>query len=643
MPQKILPYDENTTYDTYNVHRNVNAVLKTLGEDAEAWFYNAFVQVCSAKDLYGVPLLFNYNTDMAHFEKLIYQECPLFESYPISDDALTLKWSNLPEFCVDMIKNNYYISTVLDQHYIKLNNIEQPGISFHDITIYGFDEDEEKLLCIDFVGHKAKSNWITFDEINTAYIAGKRYIPYYNSIFTFRVTDKFNWKFDIKNYAESIEAYINCMPTVLFSYKYARDFDYAYSGRNNYYFGFDTYKLFYMNFEEARKYNNGLDRRIYYTFMKHKLVMLNSVKYISKKGYIEDDSLLDQFESIYKQSRIIFNLIMKYNRKSDTKIIDQINNLFREAEADEREAFDTLLRTLSRSINTMTVCTNGVSCHDIEKLQNDNNKYIDKTIYDKGKYIVKLFYGKTLKLLANTGRHYGECMISVDGSQYIYNQYSDVPEYGKTIYEKNDFSDDFHLLRAAPAGDTKINISEIICSDIETAKQDISYFRYAGNDEKTNGNWIGRYGSIGYDIFKPPPEFPDNIFVLYKYATNDTNHEIVRADNIDIRALQEDTGDGRYIPVVYDRLAIYIEIAVINGVKRKVSLYFLDCLKTGVEQRISVVNMLNDEEVYSTVIKDFYNGIYITFELCGLYRIHIRNTFTVRNNTDALLNGIFFD
>jgi len=248
--KKILPYKE-TTYDTYNCQRNLNAIIISEKEENIAWFYNAFIQVYSKKDISHGCMTYNFNIDIAHSTQL-YDRCPLVESFCIPDEILVLKYNNLAELCIDLIDNNYYIMFTADNYYLFDETIRKEK-TYHDATVYGYDNDKKQLLTIEFYGFKAISKWVSFKAINDAYASGKNCFGFVNGIVAVRPTNKFKWQFSLENYKENLKAYLNCTPIVLYYYKYEKDMRYGYSDNKFQYYGVDTYKTFYNLLAEPEK------------------------------------------------------------------------------------------------------------------------------------------------------------------------------------------------------------------------------------------------------------------------------------------------------------------------------------------------------------------------------------------------------
>ena len=351
MNKKILPLTDSP-YDTFNSQRNLHSILLASNEDEAAWVYNAFIQLFSTKELpHSNMLAFNFNIDSSHTTTM-YDKCPLLECFNVCEELIPLTCKDISELCVYFIKNDYYITLTVNKYYIKKYGVEEESTCFHDIFIYGYDLQTNQLLAIDYFDYKPRSHWISFDELKNAYENGKSFVGFINGIFIMRKTDKYKWKFDINNFKANIEAYINCQPIVLYNYKYNDEYDYGYNDHTNHYFGFDCYKTFHLFLDEVEKYNIGVDLRMFHLLMKHKLLLLNSVDYITKNKYIINDNhdLFNKFNEIYTESRLLFNSALKYNLFRKKSIIEKLRKLLYKIESAERSVLKELISKLSHKI-----------------------------------------------------------------------------------------------------------------------------------------------------------------------------------------------------------------------------------------------------------------------------------------------------
>ena len=642
MDKKILSLNDSP-YDTYNSQRNLHSILLTSDDENDAaWVYNAFIQVFSTKKLH-TNMVFNYNIDSSHTTTM-YDKCLLLECFNICDELVPITAKDISELCVDFINNDFYITLTVDKHHIKKYGVEKESTYFHDIFIYGYDLENRQLLAIDYFNNMPQNHWITFEELKNAYESGKTLVGFVNGMFIMRKTAKYRWRFDINNYKENIEAYINCQPMVLYNYKYDERYDYGYNDRTNSYFGLDCYKTFHLTLDESEKYRIGYSMNLFHLLMKHKLLLMNSVEYIIKNKYIhdKDKELYNKFSDIYKDSRLLFNWALKYNSSSKSYILTTLRKLLHRIEAKERDVLKELLTKLSHKTTIIQRKQN-----DTEKWSEnyDNNGYVDRLIHKKNTCIIKVFYGSSLSLLADTGPEYGKCKITIDSAEsVIYDQYSAEIEQNRLIFTTQALQEDYHILKVTPLTESRLNISEII-SDELSAEYDKTICKYIGTDNTTQGDWKTRYGNRGYDILYKNSDLPGNVAAVYKhFHDGEENYSVEFYDERDTRALQMPNSDDRIIASICSKWAIYVEIAATGGTRQKISLYFIDHKKAGIEQTISIVDISTGKEIYSSLIKDFYDGIYLVFELHGCFRIHIKNNnISCPNSPCAILNGIFID
>ena len=91
-------------------------------------------------------------------------------------------------------------------------------------------------------------------------------------------------------------------------------------------------------------------------------------------------------------------------------------------------------------------------------------------------------------------------------------------------------------------------------------------------DTTTQGNWIGTYGSQGYDLFTAGSSLPS-------YATvTDTgaNPYTWDSNTTDPRALQTVSGTGRVASCLYSPTSFTVDVDLTDGQMHDLALYFLD-------------------------------------------------------------------
>ncbi len=155
--------------------------------------------------------------------------------------------------------------------------------------------------------------------------------------------------------------------------------------------------------------------------------------------------------------------------------------------------------------------------------------------------------------------------------------------------------------------------------------------RFIGLDEKTQGDWRGKYGSVGHDVSGVATSLPADVRVDWSGANTYT----WAAKTDEPRALAR-TDSGR---VAACRYAGQIELLVELPAKgARLSLYYVDWDRTRAKQTFTVWgedgSILDRREV-----DNLRGGCYLTWEIRGWVHIAIEH----EGGPNAVVSGLFLD
>jgi hypothetical protein len=150
-------------------------------------------------------------------------------------------------------------------------------------------------------------------------------------------------------------------------------------------------------------------------------------------------------------------------------------------------------------------------------------------------------------------------------------------------------------------------------------------------DEKTQGDWTGRYGRAGCELAGGKTAAPTDVHVEW----SDARHYIWARQTDDRRALVMLDGSR----VAACRYAPTLDLTVDSqGRSRRLSLYYVDWDRQRTRQTFSVRGddgtLLDWREV-----GDIQGGCYLTWEIQGAVRLTIEH----QTGPNAVISGIFFD
>jgi PKD repeat protein/methionine-rich copper-binding protein CopC len=157
-------------------------------------------------------------------------------------------------------------------------------------------------------------------------------------------------------------------------------------------------------------------------------------------------------------------------------------------------------------------------------------------------------------------------------------------------------------------------------------------------DTATQGNWIGTYGSQGYDVIGNAASLPS-----YATATPAGQSSATwAASSSDPRALQDASGSGRVAACWYSASSFSINVNLTDGQTHDLELYFVDWDTTARSEQVrfssgssgAQLNTLSTETVTS-----FHSGVYLDWAISGNLVI----TVTQLAGINAVLSGLFLD
>ena len=155
-------------------------------------------------------------------------------------------------------------------------------------------------------------------------------------------------------------------------------------------------------------------------------------------------------------------------------------------------------------------------------------------------------------------------------------------------------------------------------------------------DTTTQGNWIGTYGTQGYDVIGDTPSLPS-------YATIAASGELTETwatSSTAPQALQNPGGSGRIEAAWYSATRFTVSLNLTDGKVHDIELYALDLQSSPsrVEQ-IQISDAATGAVLGTETLSSFTDGAYLNWRVEGDVAI----TITREAGANAVLSGIFID
>jgi hypothetical protein len=158
---------------------------------------------------------------------------------------------------------------------------------------------------------------------------------------------------------------------------------------------------------------------------------------------------------------------------------------------------------------------------------------------------------------------------------------------------------------------------------------------FLGSDAATQGNWIGTYGSQGYDVIGSGASYPSYAGV----APINEGIAVWTSNTSAPPALETPGNAGRIAACWYASTSFYVNVALTDGQQHSVALYFLDWDKQGRSEQVQISSATTGVVLDTETISSFSGGEYLRWDMSGNILIKV----TDMSGPNAVMSGLFFD
>lgn len=306
----ILPIEETPAIISKNIHAIRLSIIQKCDEHGINYVYNNYIQLFFKIEKKG-QATFDYV-----FPK--YKDLSTFRTCSVDKPTFTINSLNIKDFIIRGLLCKKYIITSVDEYYIP-NRLAYNKFNFgHDVLLYGYDSQNNIFHIIGYTdsGYYQPSI-INCDEFIIAYLNS-----YGNkSIELVETVSYYHHRIEIELIIASLEDYIT-------SGNKSRLFDKSKWLDDNETYGINTIEKIKNYLDAVADNRINIDRRIMYTLMEHKKIMLERYKHLIKNHFIvENKEIEDELIKIYKQSQVSLNLFLKYIISYDVSLLSKIQNI----------------------------------------------------------------------------------------------------------------------------------------------------------------------------------------------------------------------------------------------------------------------------------------------------------------------------
>ena len=158
---------------------------------------------------------------------------------------------------------------------------------------------------------------------------------------------------------------------------------------------------------------------------------------------------------------------------------------------------------------------------------------------------------------------------------------------------------------------------------------------FVKSDSTTEGNWIGKYGSLGNDVIGGAASLPSYATITPSSKSNWT----WAASTSDPRALQKPGGIGRIAAGWYSSTTFKVDVNLTDGQVHDLELYFVDWDGTSRNEQVQISNEATGTVLDTETVASFHTGVYLQWAVSGNVLITIKRT----GGVNAVLSGLFLD
>ena len=294
----------------------------------ELWLCNNFIQVVAVKDLDWKGTYFgHFYDDMRNNDIPPQMFCPFLKTEIISRKSFLFKTQNISECFQQLINENHYIYTYLNNFYIKSSQWYRKSKIQHPTFIYGYNDNE--FLIADYYSNMYTHSVIEKNDLIDSFWdmseewerpAGKDA----NNVKLFKYTP-YNYKYNKDLTKLFLNDYLNCKDSFN-KYPYQE-----FLREHKIKYGLDYYTAL------AEMIGSGIEfinLTAFHVIYDHKIAMKERLQVLYKNVFIRENSFIKAYgwcEELVNETLQLRNMTMKYiNAPSDLlriRINEKIDNI----------------------------------------------------------------------------------------------------------------------------------------------------------------------------------------------------------------------------------------------------------------------------------------------------------------------------
>lgn len=319
----VLPvaYPDITCYPSTS---NVDCILKAHNESLQ-WRNNVFIQIYSIQ---------NITLDI---QDLSLSSCPYLLENRISRGLIIKGWSSFVRFLKDAIDAGYYLYLDVGISHIPAYCVQSKTENeIHDIFIYGYDDETQKVYIADFFVERYEFSTCSFSEMEQAFLdlSGKKdrfdieYCDILDTVYAMKFRNNPNYGVDTNRIKTALLDYMEARASKDWFLKYEPGKDYQEKAKHS--FGMACYHVLDKQIEGLLNGESPFGvKQAVHLIWNHKAYMVERLINLQRSGLLRNaEDNISAYKQLASQAYSARQLYLKYIVRQKSEDLAKLSNIY---------------------------------------------------------------------------------------------------------------------------------------------------------------------------------------------------------------------------------------------------------------------------------------------------------------------------
>lgn len=335
--KRILPL-ATSPVKCYHYHADILGIVLNHAE-ADTWLYNNYIQLTVKTDTTDKK---DFRADF-YFPYSVWKACPFVYYQRVSRAWLARRGCTLIEFLRENIDIGNYPYLEVDEYYIPQTRAYKSWHNFHDLFIYGYDDEQEVCHVVSYNENKQYTRMtVDYASMEMAFREAPSLVTqkYQGNGIEFLSWYPRDHALNIPLIRRGIRDYLDSIN----SYEYIFPNDILREHQIYYQYGMAVYAVFRDFLEDCIQHDRFLDYRYISVICEHKELMSNRIRYLGERGYLSHaEYIYSQYHKVVRNTRKAKMMLLKLYTTSDKNLVGRVMGPLEEAARWEKEILEYVL------------------------------------------------------------------------------------------------------------------------------------------------------------------------------------------------------------------------------------------------------------------------------------------------------------